>query len=199
MEIFENIKLFFQQISTQTEQAIARIMLTKSMTISTVESCTGGLVSSRLTDIAGSSAFIKENYVTYSNEAKMKLLGVSEQTLKNQGAVSEECALEMAQGLFDKLNSPEANSGSDKCDITLATTGIAGPGGETKNKNVGLLYVAIKSKYSTKVRKFELDSRYTRKKMKFLFSQNALEFLLEFLKEIDIESSSISLTGGDLT
>lgn len=199
MEIFGNIKLFFQQISTQTEQAIARIMLTKSMTISTVESCTGGLVSSRLTDIAGSSAFIKENYVTYSNEAKMKLLGVSEQTLKNQGAVSEECALEMAQGLFDKLNSPEANSGSDKCDITLATTGIAGPGGATKNKNVGLLYVAIKSKYSTKVRKFELDSRLSRKKMKFLFSQNALEFLLEFLKEIDIESSSISLTGGDLT
>lgn len=199
MEIFENIKLFFKQINTQTEQAIARIMLTKSMTISVVESCTGGLISSRLTDIPGSSAFIKENYVTYSNEAKMKLLGVSEQTLKQQGAVSEECALEMAQGLFDKLNSSAITSNSDKCDITLATTGIAGPGGETKNKNVGLLYVAIKSKYSTKVRKFELDSRNKRKMMKFLFSQKALEFLMEFLKEIDIETSSISLAGDNLT
>lgn len=166
------------QLNTKTEQAIARILFKKSMKISTVESCTGGLVSSRLTDLAGSSVYISENYVTYSNEAKMKLLNVSEQTLKTQGAVSEECALEMAEGLFDKTN----------CDIALSTTGIAGPGGATKEKSVGLLYVAIKNKYSTKVKKFQLSPKHGRKMMKFLFSQYALEFLLEFLKETSISN-----------
>lgn len=173
--ILENVKLFFKQINTDTEQSIARILLNKSMTISVAESCTGGLVSSRLTDIAGSSAYIKENYVTYANEVKSKLLGVSEETLKTHGAVSEECALEMAQGLFEKTN----------CDITLSTTGIAGPGGATATKNVGLMYVAIKNKYKIKVKKIELNPNYKRKTMKFLFSQKALEFLREFLNELD--------------
>jgi len=141
MEILENIKLFFKQINTETEQAIARIMLKKSMIISVAESCTGGLVSSRLTDVAGSSVYIKENYVTYSNESKVKLLGVSEQTLKQFGAVSEECAREMVEGLFEKT----------KCDVALTTTGIAGPGGATGNKNVGLIYIGIKNKYATRI------------------------------------------------
>lgn len=173
--IFENLKLFFKQINTNTEQTIARIMFNKSMTISVAESCTGGLVSSRLTDVAGSSVYIKENYVTYSNDAKIKLLGVSEQTLKEHGAVSEECAREMVQGLFEKTG----------CDISLATTGLAGPGGTTEYKKVGLLYVAVKNKNTTKVQKFELNPHYKRKTMKFLFSQKALEFLIEFLKGVD--------------
>lgn len=179
--IIENLKLFFKQLNTRTEQTIARMLLKNSMTVSVTESCTGGLVSSRLTDIAGSSAYIKENFVTYSNEAKMKHLSVSEETLQKHGAVSEECALEMAQGLFDKTG----------CDISLATTGIAGPGGATKDKNVGLLYVAIKNKYTIKVEKFELNPKYKRKTMKFLFSQKALEFLIEFLKETNLETSQI--------
>jgi PncC family amidohydrolase len=171
MEIIENIKLFFQQINTKQEQLIGRILLNKSMNISITESCTGGLISSRLTDLAGSSAFIKENYVTYSNEAKVKLLNVNEKTLSEYGAVSEECAKEMVEGLFQRTN----------CDIALATTGIAGPGSITKDKNAGLLYVAIKSKYTTKIKKFELNSNHNRKTMKFLFSQKALGFLIEFL------------------
>lgn len=171
--IFKNIKLFFKQLGTKTEQAVARIMFNKSMTISAAESCTGGLLSSRLTDIAGSSVYIKENYVTYSNEAKMKLLDVKEETLKNFGAVSEQCAKEMAEGLFNRAN----------CDICITTTGIAGPGGATENKPVGLMYVAIKNKYITKVKKIELNPHYKRKTMKYLFSQKALEFLLEFLNE----------------
>ena len=173
MTILENIKLFFKQIDTKTEQAVARILLKKSMTISVAESCTGGLISSRLTDIAGSSTYIKENYVTYANEAKIKLLGVSEQTLSTHGAVSEECAKEMAEGLFEKTN----------CDIALVTTGIAGPAGASKDKNVGLLYVAVKNQYSNKVKKFQLNPYYGRKTMKFMFSQKALEFLIEFLNE----------------
>lgn len=179
MEIFENLKLFFKQINTRTEQTIAGIMFNKSMTISVAESCTGGLISSRLTDIAGSSVYIKENYVTYANEAKVKLLGVSEQTLKEYGAVSEECAKEMVQGLFERTG----------CDISLATTGLAGPGGSTGHKNVGLLYVAVKNKYTTKVRKLELNPHNKRKTMKFLFSQKALEFLIEFLKETDLQNN----------
>lgn len=171
--LLENLKFFFKQISTKTEQTIARILFNKSMTISVVESCTGGLISSRLTDIAGSSSYIKENYVTYSNEAKKDLLGVSRETLERHGAVSEECAKEMVEGLFKKTG----------CDVCLATTGLAGPGGAKDEKNVGLLYVAIKNKYTTKVQKFELNPLNKRKTMKFLFSQKALEFLLDFLKE----------------
>jgi len=170
--LLENLKLFFKQLNTETEQAIAKILIEKSMTISVAESCTGGLVSSRLTDIAGSSAYIKENYVTYANEAKTKILGVKEETLKNFGAVSEECAKEMAEGLFERTG----------CDICFATTGIAGPGGGTETKNVGLMYIAIKNKHTTEVKKIELNPNYKRKMMKFLFSQKALEFLLEFLE-----------------
>jgi len=177
MEIFENIKLFFKQINTETEQTIARMLLSKSMTVSVAESCTGGLISSRLTDIAGSSAYIKENFITYANEAKTKHLGVSEKTLKKYGAVSEECAKEMAQGLFEKTD----------CDVSLVTTGIAGPGGATEDKNVGLLYVGIKNKYATKVEKIELNPKLNRKTMKFMFSQKTLELLIKFLKDTDSE------------
>lgn len=173
--LFENLKLFFKQLNTKVEQKIARIMFNKSMTISVAESCTGGLISSRLTDIAGSSVYIKENYVTYANEAKMKLLDVKEETLANFGAVSEQCATEMVEGLFERTH----------CDIALVTTGIAGPGGATKDKNVGLMYVGIKNKYTTAIKKVELTPRHKRKTMKYLFSQKALEFLLEFLKLSD--------------
>jgi len=172
--IFENLQIFLKQINTRTEHAVARLLLKKSMTISTAESCTGGLISSRLTDIAGSSAFVKENYITYANEAKTKLLGVSEQTLKTYGAVSEQCALEMVKGLFEATG----------CDIALATTGVAGPDA-SENKPVGLIYIALKNKYTTKVKKIELNPLYKRKTMKFLFSQKALEFLIGFLKEHD--------------
>lgn len=174
--LVENLKIFFKQMNTKTEQDIARILFKKSMTVSTTESCTGGLISSRLTDVAGSSAFIKENFVTYSNKSKMDLLGVKKETLDQFGAVSEECAKEMAQGLFNRLNQK-----GEHCDIALATTGIAGPTGDESNKPIGLIYVGIKSKSSLKIKKFELNPNYKRKTMKFLFSQCALEFLLEFL------------------
>lgn len=174
MKIIENIKLILKQLDERTEKTIARILFNNSMTISTAESCTGGLISSRLTDVAGSSVYTKQNFVTYANEAKINLLGVNPETLQQHGAVSEECALEMVKGLYEKTN----------CDIALVTTGIAGPDGGTDEKPVGTMYVAIKNKYTTTVKKIELDPKYGRKKMKFLFSQSALEFLIEFLKGI---------------
>lgn len=173
--LIENLKLIFKQLKAKTEQAIARILSKKSMTISVAESCTGGLVSSRLTDVPGSSAYIKENYVTYANEAKIKLLGVKEETLTKYGAVSKECAQEMVQGLSEKTG----------CDICLATTGIAGPTGATEGKKVGLMYVAIKADSNIITKKIELNSKLKRKTMKYAFSQEALEFLLEFLKQVN--------------
>lgn len=163
----------FLKRKNNTEKKIADLLLKNNLTVSTAESCTGGLVSSRLTDIPGSSNFIRENYVTYANDVKSKLLGVKEETLKSFGAVSEQCAKEMAEGLFEKSG----------CDITLCTTGIAGPGGGSKEKPVGTMFISAKNKYSTKVKKIEIPSKYERKKMKYIFSQKALELLLEMLQE----------------
>lgn len=156
------------------EEQIARILFDNSMVISTAESCTGGLLSSRLTDISGSSRYTKCNFVTYSNDMKQALLGVKEDTLEKYGAVSKECAAEMAVGLHARTNA----------DVVICTTGIAGPTGGSPNKPVGLIYVAIKSKYKAVVQEFRLNPRFSRKKMKYKFTQVALEMLKEFLSDI---------------
>ena len=101
--------------------------------IATAESCTGGMVASALTDIAGSSAALERGLVTYSNAAKMELLGVKDATLTTHGAVSAECAAEMVAGALAKT--PAAM-------LAVAITGIAGPGGGTPNKPVGLVHFA---------------------------------------------------------
>ena len=173
INIFDKIKYLKKQMSVKTEQAVARILFNYSIKISTAESCTGGLLSSRLTDIAGSSSYIKENFITYANEAKVELLDVSQNTIDKYGAVSEECALEMAEGLYNKTG----------CDIAVSTTGVTGPTIPEKGTSVGTVYVAIKNKYVSKARKFEVNPHHSRKMIKFLFSQSALEFLIEFLNE----------------
>ncbi len=153
------------------EQEIAKILIDNSLVISVAESCTGGLLSSRLTDVSGSSSYTKLNFVTYSNDVKQGLLGVTTQTLENCGAVSRECAAEMALGLHAKTNA----------DIVLCTTGIAGPTGGTLNKPVGLMYVAIKSNNKAIIQEFRLNPKLKREKMKYQFTQCALEMLKEFL------------------
>ncbi len=102
-------------------------------TMCCAESCTGGLIGAAMTDMAGSSDYFLGSAVTYSNEAKMKLLGVREQTLADHGAVSEETASEMALGAAALFGA----------DYSVAVTGIAGPGGETPTKPVGLVYIAV--------------------------------------------------------
>ncbi len=104
----------------------------RGLHIATAESCTGGLVAAALTEIAGSSDVVECGFVTYSNEAKQKMLGVPAATLKRHGAVSSETAAAMAAGALK--HSP--------ADISLAITGIAGPGGGSKQKPVGLVYFA---------------------------------------------------------
>jgi len=114
-------------------EVVIKRLVEKNMTIAVAESCTGGMLAAALVDIAGSSEALLEGFVTYSNEAKVKRLGVSQDTLDNHGAVSAECASEMALGVARE-------SGAD---VGIAITGIAGPGGATKDKPVGLVYIAI--------------------------------------------------------
>lgn len=101
--------------------------------LATAESCTGGLIAAYLTEHAGSSDVVDRGYVTYDNRAKAEMLGVSKATLASVGAVSEEAAREMAEGAL-------ARSG---CDLAIAVTGIAGPGGATASKPVGLVHLAV--------------------------------------------------------
>jgi len=114
-------------------QQVGKALTTKQWTISTAESCTGGLILSTLTDIAGSSAYVIGGVVTYSNEAKMKMVNVQESTLIKHGAVSEETAREMAIGVRQVFET----------DYALSVTGIAGPGGGTSEKPVGLTFIGL--------------------------------------------------------
>lgn len=120
---------------------VAKTLLEKNITISCAESCTGGLFAGRLTDISGISKVFERGIVTYSNRAKMEELGVKAETLDKYGAVSEETAAEMAEGLKKK-------TGSDLC---VSVTGIAGPGGGSAEKPVGLAYIGICYNGETKV------------------------------------------------
>jgi PncC family amidohydrolase len=123
------------------------LLLSRSMHVSFAESCTGGLLSSRLVDIPGASNVFDESYVTYSNESKRRLLGVKSETLQKHGAVSEECALEMALGALKA-------SGAD---YALSVTGIAGPGGGTPQKPVGLVYIGVADKRGAEARRCQFD------------------------------------------
>ncbi|MCF6438930.1 CinA family protein [Pseudoalteromonas luteoviolacea] len=112
---------------------LGAILTNKSFVITTAESCTGGGISYALTDTPGSSAYIDRCFVTYSNEAKHELLGVSEQTLARYGAVSEQTVIEMAAGA----------RAAGKADIAISVSGIAGPSGGSKEKPVGTVWFAI--------------------------------------------------------
>ena len=155
----------------QTNEAIAKILIERNLTIATTESCTGGLLSSKLTDVSGSSAFIHLNLVTYANEAKHKMLGVRNETLENFGAVSEECSYEMASGLMRLTNA----------DICVSTTGIAGPTGATKEKPVGLMFSTICTKDKAVTFQVNFHPEISRIEMKEMFVQAVLEKLYKFL------------------
>jgi PncC family amidohydrolase len=113
--------------------------------IATAESCTGGLIAHNLTNISGSSNYFDRGIVTYSNRAKIELLGVSEKIIKQNGAVSFEVAKAMAEGVRKK----------SKVDIGISTTGIAGPTGGTKEKPVGLVFIGVSNEKDTIVKKFQ--------------------------------------------
>lgn len=141
----------------------------QNLTIATAESCTGGLIANTLTNISGSSDYFDRGIVSYSNRAKIELLGVSERMLKDHGAVSEQVACAMAEGIRTK----------SKVDIGIATTGIAGPAGGTKEKPVGLVYIAISTANKTEVKKFLFSGR--RLQNKESTCNAALKILLDYL------------------
>ena len=117
------------------EEQIVGLLQEKKLTLATAESCTGGMLASRIIDVPGVSEVFKAGFVTYANEAKQNLIGVKEETLAQFGAVSEQTAREMVLGAIKAA----------KADMAVATTGIAGPGGGTKEKPVGLVYIACGS------------------------------------------------------
>lgn len=158
-------------MSELLEEKIGRLLNEQNLTISCAESCTGGLLTSRLTDIAGSSAYVMGSVVSYTNRIKEALVGVRHETLLAHGAVSEETAREMAEGIRRAI----------KTDIGIGITGIAGPGGGTKEKPVGLVFIAVSGPWGTIVK--ENHFRGTRTEVKRQTTDTALTMACAYLEE----------------
>ena len=147
------------------ECVLGEILCNNKLTISTAESCTGGMVAAKLISYPGISASFLEGAVTYSNEAKIKRLGVRKETLDAYGAVSKETAREMAEGIA-----------KESCSNTsIATTGIAGPGGGTKEKPVGLVYIAVHVNNNTIIEKCNFSGN--REEVRVSATNHALKML----------------------
>lgn len=129
------------------EDCVVDLLKDQKLTLTTVESCTGGAVSARIVNVPGASEVLKQGLVTYSNRAKRKFTFVKKSTLKDQGAVSAKTAKEMARGAVE-------NTG---CDVSVAVTGLAGPDGGTREKPVGLVYIACAYHNSVSVREFHFN------------------------------------------
>jgi PncC family amidohydrolase len=152
------------------EEEVGRLLTERRQTLAIAESLTGGLVGSLVTDVPGSSAYFIEDVVAYADKAKMEHLGVLESTLIAHGAVSEEVAREMAEGV-------RARAGTD---WGLSTTGIAGPTGDTEEKPLGLVFYAVASESGTTVRRAVFPG--DRLKVKQASAEAALALLLAALK-----------------
>lgn len=126
------------------EESVVQLLKEQDLTLTTVESCTGGLFTGRLVNVQGASEVLKQGFITYSNKAKRKLIGVKKLTLKEFGAVSDKTAKEMAKGAI-------LTTGSD---VAVSITGIAGPDGGTKEKPVGLVYIAVSVKGNMRVEEY---------------------------------------------
>ncbi len=156
-----------------TADAVGERLREGSETLAVAESCTGGLLASTITDVPGASEYFDRGVVTYSNDAKQELLGVSRETLDAYGAVSAEVAVEMARGVRDTAGTTWG----------VSTTGIAGPGGGTEEKPVGTVYIGVayagpwgSERSTANARRYEFDG--DRGACKSQFVQQALEDLL---------------------
>ncbi|MBR2972718.1 MAG: competence/damage-inducible protein A [Clostridia bacterium] len=171
-EIYARLgEYIYGEDDTTLVEALVKKLIEKKLTISTAESCTGGLIASEITSVAGSSEIFGSGYVTYANSAKMKMLGVKDKTLADHGAVSEQTAKEMAEGA-------RAASGAD---IAVSVTGIAGPGGGTPEKPVGLVYMALADDKGTIVKKLNLDG--SRDKVRARTVKNVLKMVMQRIDE----------------
>lgn len=143
------------------------------LTLSAAESCTGGLIAKRITDIPGCSDVFFGGCVTYTNEVKQRLLGVSAETLDAHGAVSSETAIEMARGVRERTGS----------DIGISATGIAGPGGGTDETPVGTVFLGISTKDGESYRKLSLSARRSREFIRIVAATNAYDMVLKYIED----------------
>ena len=176
-EILNRCGQYYYGDDDATLEACVGQRLTKAgQGLAVAESCTGGLVSSRLTDVPGSSAYTFMNFITYSNLEKTRYLDVQPETISIYGAVSPQVAAQMALGVQQKTGQ----------DWGLAITGIAGPEGGSEEKPIGLAYIGITEAQTGKlfVKKVLVNPRYSRADIKYWFTQYALSFLLQALKGI---------------
>jgi nicotinamide-nucleotide amidase len=157
------------------EEKVGQLLVEKNQTLALAESCTGGLISHRITRIAGSSAYYYGGAVTYSNEAKVKFLGVKPATLEKYGAVSEQTALEMSRGIREKTGAS----------VGLSVTGIAGPSGGTPEKPVGTVWISLARQNNHEARQFQFYGE--RERILLGTSQVALNWLR--LTLLDLEQS----------
>jgi nicotinamide-nucleotide amidase len=153
---------------SELDQKIARLFRDSGITLSVAESCSGGLISKRITDLPGSSGYFNLGVVTYSNSSKERVLGVPHELIEIKGAVSNEVALAMAVGV-------RALSGSD---VALATTGIAGPDGGTAEKPVGTVFIAIASQNGSEVFRHHFEGN--REVVREATAESALTLLLNW-------------------
>ncbi len=160
----------------EPQHAIVRMLTEKGLTISFAESCTGGMVASNIVDVNNSSTVFKESFVTYSNEAKAQRLGVKQETLENYGAVSKECAIEMAKGVRLVTNS----------DIGVSITGIAGDTGGTKEKPVGLTYICIDTEDTTFVKEFIFSRKRNDNRRNATI--NTFNIIIKYLKGYNLKA-----------
>jgi len=152
------------------EHAVIDFLRENRLTLACAESCTGGLIAKRITDIAGCSDVFVGGCVTYANEAKMRLLGVSAETLEQFGAVSEQTAREMARGVRERLGA----------DIGVSATGIAGPTGGTPEKPVGTVFVGISTVKGEEVRKLSLSAMRSRDYIRIVTANHAYDMILQY-------------------
>jgi nicotinamide-nucleotide amidase len=159
----------FSSGEVSMDDAVAELFRERCLTLSLAESCSGGLIAKRITDIAGSSRYFTEGVVTYSNEAKMRLLGVPSDILTSNGAVSSECASAMAKGI-------RLAAGSD---LGLAVTGIAGPDGGTEDKPVGTVFISLAAPDGCWTKRFQFSG--SRDDVRTLTAWTALDWLRRYL------------------
>ncbi|AXV49903.1 CinA family protein [Prevotella denticola] len=155
---------------------IGDILYASGLTIGTAESCTGGRISEAIIAIPGSSDYYKGGIVAYTDEVKVKLLGVSSEVLEEQTAVSEEVAREMVLGTLNAIG----------VDFAIASTGYAGPGGGTKAAPVGTIWLAYGNR--EEVRTFKLTEDFGRDINLAIATNKAIRLMLDFLKDMDIKS-----------
>lgn len=152
------------------ESSIINNLIQKKIMVATAESCTGGLLAAAFTSYPGVSAIYQHGVITYSNEAKSKLLKVRPETLRRNGAVSRQVCAQMCFNLAK----------NSKCQLTLATTGVAGPGGGTKSKPVGLVYAGVCYQKIIYIKKLQFSSKLSRLQIQ----KGTVKECFEMIKEI---------------